>query len=295
MTVAHLITIGGSDAAGVLGVSPFTDPVTVAARKLGLIPGPVETERMRIGTLSQAWHAQWLEHDGSEVMPAPAATLSGPPFWTGTPDAYAVWEGERIGVEMKWRGTAPSDAVRLADTMQAMHYLHLTGLEGWLVSEVHGGHGGMQRTEWIVERDPELIEVMRERYIDWLRIVRAGELPAPDGSDSAHETIRVLHPDHRPGEKMRATVELEDAVYDVRLLDEQMKALKARRERLAQRIQLAMGGAETLLGVRDDRVLARYRTIASRRVNTTLLKQEWPQIAADCETITQSRRFEVNL
>ena len=32
MTVAHLITIGGSDAAGVLGVSPYTDPVTVAAR-----------------------------------------------------------------------------------------------------------------------------------------------------------------------------------------------------------------------------------------------------------------------
>src|SRR2546429_5725236 len=90
-------TIGGSEAAAVLGCDPFLSATMLAARKLGLAPPEPESDAMRYGTLLQAAHADLLAADGYDVLPAPPDTVKrlDMAWWIGHPDCYGEIEGER--------------------------------------------------------------------------------------------------------------------------------------------------------------------------------------------------------
>src|SRR5204862_8035074 len=84
-------------------------------------------------------------------------------------------------------GQAPARYV-----VQWHHYLHLARLSRALLAVLIGG----QRLETgLVERDDALLEAIIEAEGAFLDYLRTDTPPPPDGSDSATEAIRALHPE----------------------------------------------------------------------------------------------------
>lgn len=61
-------TIGGSDAAGIIGLSKWSSPVSVWADKTGRLPDKPDTEAMRLGRDLESYVARrWMEATGKKV------------------------------------------------------------------------------------------------------------------------------------------------------------------------------------------------------------------------------------
>ena len=79
---------------------------------------------------------------------------------------------------------------------------------------------------------------------------------------------------------------------------EVLKLIKMEKARLSDlegaaraAIEDALGGDE--VGEIDGREVVRWRHVKSSRVDTKLLKSLYPDVAAECTTAVESRRFEV--
>jgi predicted phage-related endonuclease len=291
VTVSGDVTIGGSEAAAVLGCDPFLSATMVAARKLGLAPPQRESEAMRLGTASQAWHASLLEADGYQVLPAPTTAFERPDleWWRGHLDAFCDVRLERGVLELKARGVAPDERTWLRDQVQALHYLACTGLDVALVSVLHGGYGGWQRSERVVVRDDAALELMTEAYVHFRAMVRRGRLPEPDGSDSAREFYR----NHKlePGKVVRLSRAGHGHVKAARFHAEREKWHKAEAERHWQDVQHEMGNATHALSPLDDAVLAEWSDETYSYFDRKALKAAHPAIEAEFSERRPRRRW----
>ena len=125
---------------------------------------------------------------------------------------------ERAPLELKLRGLAPSEPMRMRDTVQALVYAELCDSSRAMVSELHGGYGGIVRDEWTVERDPALFAVIVERCEEFLSLIRRGKCPAPEGTESDREALRGRYRGHA-GERVRLSRAGWEHVKRVRELD----------------------------------------------------------------------------
>lgn len=285
------VTIGGSEAAAVLGCDPFLSATMLAARKLGLAPAPEQSDAMRLGTASQAWHAELLEADGYSVVPAPTAAFArdGLEWWRGHPDAFAELNGERGVVELKARGVTPDERTWLRDEIQALHYLACTGLDLALVSILHGGYGGLARSERVVERDDSTLELMREAYEAFRAMVKRGRLPEPDGSDSAREFFRSRRLE--PAEVVRLSRAGHGHAKAAKFHVERERWHKAEAERHWQAVQQEMGSATRALSPLSDEVLAEWSDESYSYFNRKALTAAHPAIAAEFTEQRPRRRW----
>ena len=299
------VTVSGSEAAAVLGCDPFLSATMLAGRKLGLVPPAAETPAMRMGTLLQGPHAELLEADGYEVIPAPLDAFARPDceWWTGHPDAFATLEGARGVVELTARGVAPSESTWLRDRIQALHYLACTGLDVALVSVLHGGYGGLQRTERLVERDDDALSMMLDRYRNFRRLVAKGQLPEGDGSDSAREFYRSrpLAPARTVdasatglrlvGGSVRLSKAGHGHVKAAKLHAAQEKFHKGEAERHWQAVQHEMGEATLALSPLDDEPLAQWSDESASYFNRKAFEADHPRIAAKYTETRPRRRW----
>lgn len=289
-------TLGGSEIPAVLGLDPYLSPYALACRKLGVTDDPPPSVAARMGNALEAAHLQLLADEGRDVIPYNGLALGHKdhPWLIGHLDAIEVVAGRSLPVELKLRGVTPSDALKIRDTIQAGIYAELADAPRALVSQLHGGYGGIVRDEWEVERDPELFGMIVERCEAFLLLLRRGKCPAPDGSDSARDAIRSRYAEANEHRKVRLTNEGYAALLRVRELDETIRAAKAQRERYAQRVQDEMGEAVEAISPADV-LAARWKPVARRTVDTTRLKRDHPALASEYESVTTSRRFEVNV
>jgi predicted phage-related endonuclease len=296
VTTPNTITLGGSDVPAVLGLDPYLSAYALGCRKLGLTAAPPESEVMRNGLRLQSAHAAMLEDDGYQMIPAPAAGFTHPDLaWlVGHPDALVQIDLRPVPVELKLRGITPSESLRLRDSVQALMYAELLGASQALVSELHGGYGGIVREEWTVDRDDELIEAIVARCEVFLDGLRRGILPRPDGSDATREAIRERYADAEPGKAIRADPATWADVQAIRRLHEIERAASKQRAAYAQRVQDFMGDATELVSPFDTPA-ARWRPYDRVQTDVKRLRSEWPAAAADCLKVTTTRRFEANL
>jgi len=224
-------------------------------------------------------------------------------WWIGHPDCYGTLEGERGVVELKARGVAPSEATWLRDEIQTLHYLACTGLGVGLVSVLHGGYGGLQRSERLVERDDETLALMLERYEAFRKIVRRGGLPDGDGSASAREFYRTRplaadrteHVSKSKAIRVRETLRLSKAGHGhakaARFHTEREKWHKAEAERHWQAVQHEMGEATLALSPLDDEPLAEWSDESYSYFNRKALEAAHPAIASEFTEQRPRRRW----
>jgi len=284
-------TIGGSEAASACGLDPFRSRVMLWAEKSGRVERE-PNEAMRWGTLLEPLIVSELRERGHKIV----YPLEGEPFvrdfMTGHPDGFhdvqpiaGIVEVKTVGAwgAHEWAdGQAPARYV-----VQCHHYMHLTGCVHALLAVLIGG----QRLETrIVERDDALIEAMIAAERELWGYLHTDRPPPPDGSDSATEAIRALHPEATPGKRARLTGEAWEAFKDLRLWEEAKRTAEDRCAELRQRVQLAMGDAEVAISPGDAEV-AKWANVSRRAIDVSRLRKEAPHVAATYDTETTTRRF----
>ncbi len=286
------LAVGGSECAAACGIHPHHSRVRLWLEKTGRVER-VETEAMVWGRLLEPLVRDVLVERGYELMPGPAE-LRDParPWCVGHPDGYVVLDGVRALLSVKttgaWQYRSAVD-VPPQYAAQEQWYMHLSGLDRALLAVLIGG----QRLELHqLRRDDRAIALLLQLAEEFTRYVAADEPPPPDGSDDARQALLELFPSARSGSRVRLSGDALLAARELPARRAQRDAIDRQIARLENTVKLAMGEAEVAIGP-DDRELVRWRTWTARRIDTTRLRQDRPDIAGEYERETTTRRFEL--
>ncbi len=192
--------IGGSDAAVVVGLSPFKSPYQLYLEKRGEAPtSDEETLAMKFGTLLEEPIAQhYCDVTGRVVRRQPTAVHAEYPFMLANIDRQILKDSRGPGVlEVKttneWSGRGIQTAADIPDHyyLQAQHYLAVYDYAWASFAVLVGG----QRFVWFdVDRHDEVIaELIRQEAEFWER-VQTGDPPPIDGSARTSDLLKRLYP-----------------------------------------------------------------------------------------------------
>jgi len=257
--------IGGSEAAAVLGLSPWATPVTIWLRKMGKAPEQPENLAMRIGTELEATVAKlYTEETGREVRNHNSWLVDG--CLLGNIDRLVVPAGKHSAahkgvittdrlLECKTSSVEWHDGVPLYYQVQVQHYMGLAPT----IQTADVACLFLTRKHFEVfhvERDDEVIADIQARLREWWeRHIVKGEIPKPTNEAD----VRILWSRSNPNKRITANDELARKIANYKRLQE---AIKKREEVLSLRrdeIVTAMCDAEEIIGA-DGKPLVSWKT-----------------------------------
>ena len=197
-------SIGSSDIAPILGISPFGGPWEVFAQKRGLITFE-ETDRMRWGKRLQRPVAEgWAEDNGVKIEWLDRPFISAQREWqTASPDAIQITPRKIVEIKMvaldQWRDWhRPDDGIEDADCIPEYYFVQAQWqMSTLLLSEctVVAMLGGNQVYSYNLNFDDELEELLLDEgerfYRDHLL---PGIPPPPGGSEVARKYLKAKYP-----------------------------------------------------------------------------------------------------
>lgn len=272
--------IGGSDAAAILGISPWATPVNVWLDKTGRAAPREETEAMRIGTELEDFVARrYSQETGREVRRFNRMVHRG--CLLGNFDRLVVPEGEKVASHMdevrtdtllecktssrEWDGEVP-----LYYQTQVQHYM---GLEPKLVhADVAVLFLGRKHFEVMrVERDDEVIHAMQERLTAWWDEYVVGDKMPPPMNEA---DCKLLWARSNPGKTVETTEEIAEKLRKYADAKETERAVKDIAAALQSDICAFMGDAEVLVGL-DGKPLLTWKSAKDS------MKTDWEAIAKE--------------
>lgn len=268
--------IGGSDAAAVLGLSPWRTPLAVYLEKRGEGAESAETEPMRWGTRLEPLVRQEYADRAGEVVRVPDGLLRHPAHQWMLATIDGVTDSGRL-VEIKtarsaegW-GEPGTDQVPQAYLIQVQHYLAVTALP---VADVAVLIGGSDYRQYEVPADRELHEMLIEQEAAFWARVQSGEPPEPvNAADAARLWGRASRE-----QRVVATDAVAEAVARLRALKLRRAEMDAEEESARLAVMQALGEADTLVGV-DGSVLCTWRAAKpAQRLDGAALKAARPDI-----------------
>ena len=312
--------VGGSDAPGVVGLSPWSSPFTVWADKLDLLPPEPETEVMAAGRWLEAAIGPWFTHETDLAVAGEQSWCTHPNIdhHRCTPDGFVVrrdpcTHGGDCPVHPSLGGLhgpglpAEVDLRHVADILGNLH-IKVTGPgRPWTVIPDHyqvEGQWDMHVTgadrAWfavLMGRRLDIHELARDQadidvIVDevdqfWEGHVLTGRPPAPDASDATTRALAALHGTADVGREVEADpVTHVDAIvlHDAKA---RRKAAEADEKARGNAIRAYLGDATEL--VVDGQLIASWRPQDTTRLDTARLKADHPDLYRDYSTTTTSR------
>ena len=237
-------SIGGSDAAGIVGLSKYSSPFSVWADKTGRGKPVEETEAIRLGNDLEDYVARrWAEATGKKVKRHPYIIKNDKyPFAHANIDRAVV--GEKAGLECKTTSTLnlkQFHGVEFPEKYyaQCVHYLAVTGWDRWYLAVLVFGKGFYTYT---LERDQDEIDALMSAEGLFWGFVENDIPPMADGADATTDAISTAWSDSN-GESI-------DLVGRDAMLDEytqlrgQKKAIEERIAEIENSIKIDMEDAE---------------------------------------------------
>lgn len=288
--------IGGSDAAAIVGLTPYKSAYTVYADKLGLLPEQPDNERMRQGRDLEEYVARRFRED-MEEKGTPKKTkncnyiLQHPkyPWLLANVDRLIV--GENAGLECKTTSVLNLKRFHGEDFpeeyyVQCMHYMAVTGAERWYLGVLIALND--YRT-FVIQRDEQEIESLirlEERF--WNENVLKQKEPAPDGSDRTGKAILSLYPSADESE-------IDLSLYDEEIerymtLNAEIKDRERKQQEIKQRIQAYMKDAGS---GRTSGYAVKWSNVESARLDSKSLRAENPEVYQQYLKPTVTRRFSI--
>lgn len=283
--------IGGSDAATVVGLNPYSSLYTLYNDKLGLLPPKDETEAMRQGhDLEQYVADRWMEATGKKVRRNCYMWRSNEhPFMLADIDREVV--GENAGLECKTtsvynRADLENGEIPLTYYVQCQHYMAVMGFDRMYLAVLVLNRGFYH---FVIERSPEEIAALTDAEETFWRDHVLLRVPPPlDGSDSTLDTLSKLYPDAQPEGvcplSRSAAADLaaiEELTVQRRDIDNAIRAAKARVLE-----ELGDFPAGVCKGLQVS-----WKPQARTSVDTARLRQDHPDIYAQYTKTTTSRVF----
>ncbi len=245
--------IGGSDAAAALGQSGHKTMFQLYQEKIGAygdVVAPDAAERMRFGQrMEQVIADAFAERTGVKLRRHNRIARH-PKFKWMLGSYDRTIDGRREGLEAKnvdalayrfgsW-GEEYSDQVPAEYLLQTHHYLAVSGYERWHLAACVGGNS---LKLYVIERDPEMIEMIVEGEARFWKFVEKGEAPPLDYQHStALPLLKKMYPGTN-GETVNLPPEAEALHYARVDFDEQSKLMEKGADAAKARILHMMGEA----------------------------------------------------
>lgn len=283
--------IGGSDAGAICGLNPYRSPMSVYIDKTEDSTDQADNEAMRQGRdLEQYVSERFCEVTGKKVRRANAIFYNADhPIMTANVDRLIV--GENAGLECKtasaysadkWQGGKIPESYEI----QCHHYMAVTGADSWYIACVILGKDFVYHK---IDRDEELIKMLVSIEEDfWNHYILNRVMPDPDGSKSCDEIIRKYFPNSN-------SKKIELSGFDDKLsrrneIVELEDKLEKEKKVIDQEIQMYMQDAEI---AESNKYQVSWKSVNSQRIDSKRLKENYPNIYADCLKQSSSRRFTV--
>ena len=238
-------TIGGSDAAGIVGLSRWASPFSVWADKTGRAAEKEDTEAMRQGRDLEDYVARrWMEETGKRVYRLPAM-LYHPKYPFAHADVDRMVMGENAGLECKTTFSLDLKQFNGVEFpvqyyAQCVHYLAVTGADRWYLAVLAYGRGFFTFT---LERNQAEIDALMAAEADFWKLVEQDTPPDADGSEATSAALREIFP---ISEQTTADLFGRDTVLrEYMRLKEDKKALDTRIGEIENTIKADMGEAES--------------------------------------------------
>lgn len=273
--------IGGSDAAAILGISPWKSALQLYLEKIGASVDEVSTEKQRLFARGKRWEPivvemliDELQDRGHEVQIIGRNARyqdKEHPFLACELDLELLIDGEEFNAEMKtvhpfaakaW-GEPGTDEIPIYYAAQAMHGLMVKPRQKCIVAALIGAD---DLRVHMIERDEETIYAMCSKEVAFWQRVQDRNPPDPQTADD----VRWLYAKDC-GEIAEADDELLRLVGELHFQKMTAKHAEAAIERISTQIKLAMGNAALLL--------YEGRPIATWKSNSPIRKTNWQAIA----------------
>ncbi len=195
-------TIGGSDAAGIVGLSNYATPYSIWANKTGRVSEADDNEAMRQGRDLEEYVAKkWMQETGKTVRRS-NVLLYNIRYPLAHADIDRSVVGEKAGLECKTTSTLDIKQFHGVDFpekyyAQCVHYLAVTGCARWYLAVLVLGKGFFTFT---LERDQAEIDALMAAEEAFWEHVTTDTPPAPDGRIATSKAMLSVYPASRSGE-----------------------------------------------------------------------------------------------
>lgn len=283
--------IGGSDVGAVLGLNKYKSAYTLWAEKCGLLQDEEEdNEAMRVGRdLEQYVADRFTEATGKKIRKSGFSFQSEKhPFMLANVDRLIV--GEKAGLECKTASALTRCDFENGDIppsyyCQCMHYMAVTGFEKWYIAVLVMGKGFF----WYeINRNEEEIEALIKAEGDFWEMVKQGNAPDVDGSESTKNTLNT-----RWQSQVKSCVlghEAEDSVKELISIKKRIKALKELQVSYENSIKAEMEDAEA---AELENVMIKWKTSKSMTFDRDKFKKENPELFKQYLKESTQRKFYV--
>jgi putative phage-type endonuclease len=291
--LAHRRTgIGGSDVAGILGLSPWKTPLQVYLDKTGEADPVEENDAMYWGNVLEAVVAEeFAKRTGLKVRRRNQIFRHKQfPFLLANIDRDIVGADELLECKTtsgwnkdQW-GEQGTDQIPFPYLCQVMHYLSILGYSAAHVAVLIDGR---DFRIYRVPRNEELIATITDRCIAfWLNHVAAEIPPAPTSA----EDLQALYSKGGQGGVAVASVEIEAQAKNLASIKGVVKNLEADIEAAELAIKTAMGEAAELVAP-DGSKLATWKATSGKRLDTKAIQAAEPELCKKYTKETTGRTF----
>lgn len=283
-------TIGGSDAAGIVGLSRWSSPYSVWADKTGRLPEKEDTEAMRLGRdLEDYVVKRWMEETGKKCRRLNALIYNKQyPFAHADIDREVI--GENAGLECKT--TSDLDVRKYFGCefpekyyAQCVHYMAVTGADRWYLAVLVFGRGFFC---YCLERTPgiqaEIDNLMLAEHDFWPYV----ESDTPPLADDAQATTDALAAIYGGGADGVADLTGMSNLLAMREMTKQrIDNLKKELNGMDNKLKAMLGDCEVgeTIGWRVT-----WKPQERRTFRTDLLLQDYPEIQLDDYFATTTSR-----
>lgn len=275
----RLKAITGSDAAAILGVSPYRTALETWQYKTGLAVEPdiSETPYVKAGIFLEQAVADWFEHDTGKKLEKDERFLRHKDhFWMAANidrrviGESAIWEGKTTSTDKGW-GENGENIIPEQYLCQVAHYCAVTDCERAYIAVLIRG---VDFRTYTYQRSARLEALLIEKEQLFWDCVQ-NETPPP--ATSQDDIIR-LYGTHTVAGPIIGTHELTEAAERYKAIKIQLKELQAEQKQLQDKITVYMGQKDTLLSPTGN-LIATFKTRNGYEIaDTKSLKEAEPEL-----------------
>ena len=293
-------SIGGSEAAAIMGLSPWKSAYTLWLEKTGQLQeenkeeNKADNEAVHFGSLLEnIVAAEFCHREGKKVKKCGLYRSREFPFLTGSFDRLVI--GENAGLECKTTSAYARDKwddgqIPPAYYVQCQHYMLVSGLPRWYIACLVGGN---HFVSWIVERDEKDIATLLEAEQAFWDKVQRGVMPDIDGSDSTTSSLKEIYKGGsvEPITLPASTSDLLQRWDELKRLETDLKGQK---QEVQNKLCALLGDNEVgIVGEGEAARKVSWKTTAGRTtIDTKALKADLPDVFEKYSKAgSSSRRF----
>lgn len=285
-------SIGGSDAATVLGLNPWSSPYTLWAEKTGTLePEDIsKKEAVRLGHYLEPYVAERFTEETGKRVRRENYILKNKYFPWAHANVDRLVIGEKAGLECKTTSELMMGKFKDGEYpanyyCQCMHYMAVTGFEKWYLAVLIGNRDF--RIFEIRRNEDEIAALMEAEQRFW-GYVKQNVPPPVDGTQSTAETLEALYPE------TGGSVDLTPVCGSIRqylALKKEIKKLEDHLELCANTIKEHMRGASR--GSFMDIKVSWSETTTSRFDKKAFEKENPGVDLSIYSKVSKSRRFAI--